>query len=118
MDIKTFEERLKEWNVPFAVIADLDTGDTIRVGSSVGLGFDDLENTLFRDAETVFATGRSLEGQILPRNWSQGDVSCFVCKPNDKKVVGLFCKDQRNPVEKYHWSKQLDSGVVDVFAHT
>lgn len=115
MDINEFEAHLKEWKIQFAVVADLETGDAIRIGSSSGLGFDDLENALFRDAETVFATGRSLEGQILPRSWSQGNVSCFVCKPNEKTVVGLFCNEERNPVEKYQRSKQLNSGVVNVF---
>ena len=116
MDIKEIEERLKEWKIPYAVVANLETGDTIGVGCSSGLEFEDLQNTLFRDAETVFATGRSLEGQILPRIWSQGNVSCFVCKPNEKTVVGLFTSDQRSPVEKYHWSKQLNSDVVNAFA--
>ena len=114
--MKVFEERLREWNVPFAVIANLETGDTIRVGCSSGLGFDDLVNTLFRDAETVFATGYSLEGQILPQMWSQGKVTCYVCMPNERTVVGLFCSDHRNPVEEYHWSKQLNTQVVNAFA--
>lgn len=118
MDINELEGHLKEWKIPFAVVANLETGDTIGVGCASGLGVDDLQNILFRDAETVFATGRSLEGQILPRSWSQGNVSCFVCKPNEKTVVGLFCSDQRNPVEKYHWSKQLNSDVVNAFARS
>lgn len=115
MNTTALEERLKEWNVPFAIIADVETGHTIRVGSSTGMGYDDLENTLFRDAETVLATSRSLEGQILPRMWSQGNVSCYVCKPNSQTIVGLFCSDQRNPVEKYHWSKKLNTRVADAF---
>lgn len=116
VDINMLEERLKEWNIPFAVVADLETGDAIRIGCSTGLDFEDLENILFRDADAVFVTGRSLEGQIFPRTWSQGNISCIVCKPNEKTMVGLFCSDQRNPVEKYHWSKQLNSQVVSAFA--
>ena len=116
MDISAFEEQLKEWNIPFAVIADLETGHAIRIGNSTELGFDDLENALFRDAETVVATGRSLHGQIMPRSWSQGKVSCVVCKPDEQTVVGLFCNDQLNPVEKYHLSKQLNAGVAEVFS--
>ena len=116
MDIKLIEVRLKEWDIPFAIIADLETGDTIRIGCSAGFGFIDLENNLFRDADTVFATGRSIEGQILPRTWSQGDISCFLCKVNEKTIVGLFCSDRLGPVEKYHWSKQLNSQILSVFS--
>lgn len=111
-----FEERLTSWNIPFAVIADLSSGNAIRVGCSTGFEFDDLERSLFGDAERVLATGRSLEGQILPRTWSQGNVSCFVCKPNEHAIVGLFCSDQRSAVEKYHWSKQLSAEVAEAFA--
>jgi hypothetical protein len=116
VDTKMLEERLSEWRIPFAVVADLETGDATRVGCSTGLGFDDLEGTLFRDADTVLATGRSLEGQILPRMWSQGDVTCYVYKVNEKTVVALFSSEHRNPVEKYHWSKQLHTHVVNAFA--
>lgn len=116
MDTKVFEERLREWNVPFAIIADLETGNAIRVGCSTGLEFDDLVNTLFRDAEAILATSRYLEGQILPRIWNQGQESCVLCKPNDQTLVGLFLSDQRNPVEKYRWFQQLNSGVVNAFA--
>jgi hypothetical protein len=110
-----FEARLKEWSVPFAVVADLETGDAIRIGCSKGLGFDDLEANLFRDADSVFATGRSLDGQFLPRIWSQGTISCIVCKPDEKTMVGLFFSDQLNPVEKYYRSKQLNSQVLSTF---
>ena len=116
MDIDLLEVRLKEWSIPFAVIADLETGNAVRVGCSTGMGFDDLDNNLFRDAETVFATGRSLEGQVLPRIWSQGKISCFVCKPDERTIVGLFCHDKRNPIERYHWSKQLNSQIVNAVA--
>ncbi len=116
MNIKFLEDRLKEWSIPFAVVADLKTGHTTRIGCATGLGFDDLENTLFRDADTVFATGRSLEGQGLPRTWSQGINACFVCKPNDTTIVGLFCNKMLSPIDKYYLSKSLNLKIMNVFS--
>ena len=117
MNIRVLEEQLKVWKIPLAVVADVETGDTIRLGSSTGLGVDDLLNNLFRDADAVLTTARSLEGQLLPRTWIQGNVSCVVCKPNETTMVGLFCIDQRNPVEMYHRSKALNSQVARAFAY-
>jgi hypothetical protein len=102
---------LEVTGVPFAVIANLATGEIHSVGDAKAIGANDLYNQLFLDFETVSALNRSLQGQLLPRTWSQGKVCCVVCKPSDETIVGLFCMDERDPVAQYHWSKQAGKQV-------
>jgi len=103
---------LEVTGVPFAVIAHLATGELVSVGDSRAVAGDDLFNSLFLDFECVSALNRSLQGQLLPRTWSQGKVSCIVCKPEEDVIVGLFSLNERDPVAQYHWTKKLGNEVT------
>lgn len=102
---------LDELKVSFAVVADLLSGEIKLIGDPDVVGNTDLIAALFADSETVESLNRSLEGQILPRIWGQGKVSCIVCKPTEKTIVGLFVIDKRDAVQKYHWSKKADEAI-------
>ncbi len=108
---QNFSNILEVTGVPFAVVANLSIGEIHSVGDAKALGADDLFNQLFLDFETVSALNRSLQGQLLPRTWSQGKVCCIVCKPSEDVLVGLFCVGERDPVAQYHWSKQVGKKV-------
>jgi len=108
---ETLNDVLETLNVPLAAIADLPSGEIHFIGDPEAVENTDLISTLFADRETIEALNRSLDGQILPRAWSQGKASCIVCKPTDDTVVGLFVMDELDAVQQYHWSKNADEAI-------
>jgi hypothetical protein len=102
---------LEATGVQFAVVANLAAAEIRSVGDPKAVGSSDLFNQLFLDWETVSALNRSLQGQLLPRTWSQGKDCCVVCKPSADVIVGLFCREDRDPIAQYHWSKQMGNEV-------
>lgn len=108
---KSLNNALEELGVSFAAIANLRSGEIDLIGDPKELGNTDLISTLFTDRETVESLNRHLERQILPRTWSQGEVACIVCKPNDETIVGLFVMDERDAVQQFHWSKKADEVI-------
>ncbi len=108
---ETFNDVLETLNVPLAAIADLGSGEVQIIGAPEVVDNTDLISTLFADKETVESLNRSLEGQILPRAWSQGKVSCIVCKPTVETIVGLFVMDDLDAVQQYHWSKKANEAI-------
>ncbi len=111
----SLKEVLTNLEVSFAIVADLYSNEIRRIGEVENVDKTDLVTSLFADAETVQALDRSLEGQLLPQIWSQGVVSCIVCKPTDSTIVGLFVKDALDLVQQYHWSKKADQLIASVF---
>ena len=112
----SLEQLLASNGVPFAIVANVVTGETYRVGDPTGFGFDDLVNSLFADFDCVLATYRSVQGQLLPRMWSQGDVECVICRPTSDVLIGLFCKTERSPLEHFRWAKDLDAELSAIWA--
>jgi hypothetical protein len=95
----------------YAVVANLANSEIQHIGCSSAIGNTDLVPSFFADAESVTALDRSLQGQLLPRVWSQGDISCVVCKPTENVIVGAFCKKKSGPVEQYQMSKKLNDDL-------
>ena len=108
---ETLNDVLETLNVLLAAIVDLPSGEIQFIGDPDAVENTDLISTLFADSETVESLNRSLEGQILPRAWNQGKVTCVVCKPADEIVVGLFVIDELDAVQQYHWSKKADEAI-------
>lgn len=113
---ETFRGVLETFNVRLAVIVDLPSGTIQFVGDLEAVDYTDLISSLFADRETVESLNRSLEGQTLPRVWSQGKASCIVCKPADETIVGLFVMDELDTLQQYHRSKKADEAVRLSFA--
>jgi hypothetical protein len=112
-----FSELLDASGVPFAIVANVLTGESVRFGNSSEVRFEDLAKSLFGDADAIVATNASLEGQILPRIWGQGTLSVAVCKPTDKTIVGAFSDTKMGIKDQYLWSKKLDAKFADFFSH-
>ena len=108
---ETLNDVLETLKVPLAAVADLPSGEVQLIGDPEAVDNTDLISTLFADRETVESLNRSLEGQILPRAWNQGKVSCIVCKPADQTIVGLFVMDELDAGQQYHWSKKADEAI-------
>ena len=115
---KSLSSLVAEHNILVAIVADTDDGGVRTVGNRKDLESDDLIVQLFGDADAVTALNRSLEGQVLPRTWSQGKVSCVVCKPDENRIVGLLYHETRSAAEQYAWSKRVNEDVRALFDAT
>ncbi len=103
-------------NVPFAVVAELSNGEIDFIGKLEAVKNTDLISRLFLDKDAVDALNRSLEDQILPRIWTQGSVTCVVCKPNASILVGLFVEGDLDIRERYRFSKIANEAIELLFA--
>ena len=72
-----------------------------RSGDFRSLKWDGLPNSLFGDPEAIRRLYASLEGEILPQIYGQGDVSCVVNKAGDDLIVGLFDQRGRDDLELF-----------------
>ena len=52
---------------------------------------------------------KSIEGQILPRIWMQGNTKCVVCQPRQDQIVALFYDSSLNAKDEYYHAKEMDS---------
>lgn len=57
----------------------------------------------------------SLNGQLLPRIWTQGNTKCVVCQPNNEQMVVLFYDKCMDAKDNYFYAKQLDSQLKELF---
>jgi|ERR1051325_2288699 hypothetical protein len=93
-----------------AVVVSLESGEKAVLGNRASLESDYALRTLFDDL-AVTEIEKYLEGQILPRIVQQGKVCGVICKPGGKAIVGLYYHDQRDVVQRYQFSKELDAEV-------
>ena len=114
---KGLSDLISEFGIIVAVVASLDDGAVEMIGKRENLAHDDLVKQLFGDEETTAALNRSLEGRMLPRMWSQGEVSCVICKPSDEILVGLLYHDDgaRDVFEEHRWSSELNGRILGLW---
>ena len=67
---------------------------------------------LFNSVENLL---KSLNGQLLPRIWTQGNTKCVICQPNDEQIVALFYDKCMDAKENYFYAKQLDLQLKGLF---
>ena len=51
----------------------------------------------------------SIEGQILPRTWTQGNTRCIVCQPTPNQIMALFYNSSLNVKDEYYHAKEMDT---------
>ena len=67
---------------------------------------------LFNNIENL---AESLNGQILPRIWKQGNTKCVISKPNDEQIVALFYEKIMDEKDNYFYAKHLDLLLKELF---
>lgn len=111
MKLLEISELMDKNNIVYAVIANLENGRVETAGGKEKLKYCDLVDTLFGDVEHIKSLNDSLEEQLMPRMWGQGEISCIVCKPADNILIGLFYHENREPAAAYRFSKKMDQQV-------
>ena len=106
---------MSEHQLIYAIVTDLDSGRVDTFGDKTKLKYKGLVQTLFGDGDSIRDLNTSLEGQMMPRTWGQGEDACVVCKPAESIIVGLFYHEQRELAEAYHFSQELDAQIGEVW---
>ena len=52
-----------------------------------------------------------IKDQILPRIWSQGNIHCILCKPNEMKLIYLFYNSHLSITENYFFAKEINKQI-------
>jgi len=111
-------EVMRNFDVLHMVIVNVEKMTAEHFGDESGLGNTDLLKTLFGDRNALISLAESLEGQQLPRIWSQGSMNCVVCKPAPTEIVALMCRSSGNVIEDYRHSKKLSDAVAVAWHRT
>jgi hypothetical protein len=101
-------------NILATIVVYLDSGQKLTIGDRARLESDYVVRTLFDDL-TPKEISAFLEGQILPRMAQQGKVCGVICKPNANTIVGMYYHDDRDIVQRFHFSKGLDAEVRELW---
>jgi len=64
----------------------------------------------YGDVKNTFA---SLEGQLLPRIWGQGDTYAYIHKPKDDLMVITFGSGKIDTKSNYRKSKEIDTDLIE-----
>ncbi len=113
---RKLEEIVKENEIVYTVVADLESGYVESLGDIDDLDYSSIANNLFGDKQSVENLFNSLKGQILPRTWRQGKVSAVICHPTDNIIVGLFYHDNSDdPIVKFRFAKSLNSMIENIW---
>ena len=51
----------------------------------------------------------SIEGQIMPRIWTQGYTRCIICRPSPNQIIVLFYDSFLNAKDEFYHAKKLDT---------
>lgn len=109
-----FEALLRQWGATGFISASCDTGVLNRVGAFEGLETGDLVYTLFGGPSEIAALCRSLEGQLLPRLFRQGEDWALVSVTPAGIVFGVFGRSGLVSAELY---RRLHAEVADLARH-
>lgn len=105
------KEILSENEINYCVVTHLDKGTIETFGNKSELVYKGLLKTHFHDMDTIYSLNNFLEGQKLPKLFRQGEVACIICKPNNNVIVGMLYHEQREFLEYYNWSKEINKEV-------
>lgn len=111
MDISDFIEKN---DIAILVKADLRNPRFEIIKKDIELEAYDLfeQLILFNSVENL---ADSIDGQLLPRIWAQGNTKCVICQPNDEQIVVLFYNKCMDAKDNYFYAKQLDLQLKELF---
>lgn len=99
------------YDLLYAIICSPD-GQILAVsGDQDTLPWTGLYTTLFGNPDAISRLNHSLTGQLFPQAFAQGDLFCFVHKPDEAYLVGLFGQGHVTVVERYVRGKQIAAAL-------
>ena len=103
------------YGLVYGIISSSDGSILVTSGDPRELQWSGLLDALFGTPESIRRLVGSLTGQLLPREFAQGETYCFVLKPSDTYLVGLFGQGMLDPVAQYTNGQKMDQSVQQAF---
>jgi hypothetical protein len=82
-----------------------------RHGDFTALSWPDLPNSLFGDQDAIVRLDQSLDGQILPQVFAQGEVTALVMKPQAELIIGLFDQSGQDVTQIYLQGRRVSQDL-------
>lgn len=101
----------KDFDISYMIAYNLKSRQIEHDGDRHILEHKGLFDNLFGSEEAIIRLNMSIQGQILPQSWKQGNIKCIVSKPEEDILIGLIYIEFRDAIEAYQVSKQIDAGI-------
>ncbi len=66
---------------------------------------------LYSNVDSLF---ECVNGQILPRIWSQGKTKCVICQISEEQLVALFYDTHMDARDNYIFAKEIDMKLKEL----
>lgn len=109
-----FRQVIDEQEFIFGIIASSSGEEILRYGDIDALQWKDLVKSLFGDVDAIVRLNKSLEGQILPQVYSQGDVRCAILKPKEELLIGLFDQSGKDTATFYKECREISKKLTNL----
>lgn len=115
MQNNSLEEFMNKYDIIYIILVDVKSEVIYELGNKEKLVYDGIFKTYFYDMETVHGLNSLLEGQLMPKVFKQGKLTCCVCKPNTNTIMGIFYNETRDTIGSYKWTKLINEEVLKNF---
>ena len=105
------EELMTREEIPYGVIVNIRTDERIYLGDREKIKPDSLIKMCEDDMVSLY---QSMEGQILPQYWGQGNVKMLISIPQEDIMVLFFYYKRNDTHEEHHKGKMIDEEVKNL----
>ena len=105
------EELMTREEIPYGVIVNIRTDERIYLGDREKIKPDSLIKMCEDDMVSLY---QSMEGQILPQYWGQGNVKMLISISQEDMMVLFFYYKRNDTHEEHHKGKMIDEEVKNL----
>ncbi|MBX4262263.1 hypothetical protein KTC96_08340 [Clostridium estertheticum] len=115
MHLYKLEEIAKKYGILYTIVVQLDDDTLDIIGDRDKLKYDDIVKLYFDDINSIKHLNKSLEGQLMPRLLSQGEIACIICKPNDNIIISMFFDESKSSFDAVDLSEDVNQDIEELW---
>lgn len=115
MHLNKVEEIIKKYDILYTIVVQLDDGRIDTIGDRNKLKYDDIVSMYFDNINSIKNLSQSLEGQLMPRLLSQGEIACIICKPNDNTIISMFFNEGESSFDAIDLSEDVNQDIKELW---
>lgn len=110
------DEFIEKYNIAIFVKADFGSKRCEIIKKDIMLESYELfeQLILYSNVDSLF---EYVNGQILPRIWSQGKTKCVICQISQERLGVLFYDTNMDVKDNYLFAKQMDMKLKELFGY-
>jgi hypothetical protein len=117
MSVELLGEALERLGMAGAVVFDQVGREVRRFGALESIASEGMFRALFGGIDEVQRLRASLQGQVLPQIWSQGNTTCFVSQTESGTLYAVFLQKSLDPVALYRVSTETARTMEELLEH-